>query len=715
MGPEELGVSPRDNHLDVAAHGARAVGGILLTRLVGRLQRDGPVLAVEPGVVFLGPVEVPRGSVVAAARAQGPPVQGRPVVSTSLVGLWEAPSWVTEVWEEGLRVGEPDTWLDGVAALLRDTVLLPRTTLASAWSIGPTNEVNATSAGLRLDGDPVLAVDLHRMDFRRPWLLDADGRGTTRLSQHPDLARLVASLVEAVPIGDSTPAPENLERTSLGTQVEGPIRHLVREALDAGQEVPDPFALDEQDALRAWLTEPHPDHDGVPRYLAGVHATRADLQAAFPDLLGADADRLHAWAQHHGAAEGFSATLLAAPLRRRPAAPRPTGRPRPGVTVAGFLGGGMGLSESARLLVTALEAAGVPHAEYAVHGYARTGGTSSPSPAPPAHPFDTTLLCVNADLTPAVAASLPRDIARAYRIGMWYWEVEDFPVSQHGGFAAVDEVWVATDFVARAIGPHSPVPVRTLTPPLPQRGPDPTVTAADLGLTDRPYLLFTFDFLSTAERKNPWGLVEAYRRAFEPGEGPQLVIKSINAAERPADAERLRLAAAQHPDVVLVERYLPGPERDALVAHCLAYVSLHRSEGLGLTMAEAMAWGKPVVATGYSGNLAFMTEENSYLVPWRAVAIPDDAPPYPAGTVWADPDLDAAAALLRRVVDEPAEAAARGARAAHDIATLHGAAAAGRALAARLAELAPARRAKMRRDRVRAVRRLAGALRDAVH
>ena len=200
-------------------------------------------------------------------------------------------------------------------------------------------------------------------------------------------------------------------------------------------------------------------------------------------------------------------------------------------------------------------------------------------------------------------------------------------------------------------------------------------------------LLFSFDFLSTAERKNPWGLVEAFSRAFTPDEGPVLVVKSINADRRPADAERLRLAAAGRPDVILNEDYLDAPARDALVAHCDAYVSLHRSEGLGLTMAEAMAWGKPVVATGYSGNLHFMTDENSFLVPFRPAPIPAGCEPYPVGGRWADPDLDEAARLIRLVVDDPAGAAVRGARAASDIAVMHSPEAAGAAFAARLAEI----------------------------
>jgi glycosyltransferase involved in cell wall biosynthesis len=336
------------------------------------------------------------------------------------------------------------------------------------------------------------------------------------------------------------------------------------------------------------------------------------------------------------------------------------------------------------------------------------GTTDATGPIPD---FDTSLICVNADLTASVAVTVPELFDRSYRIGMWYWEVEDFPASQHGGFAAVDEVWVATDFVRRAIEPHSPVPVRTVTPPLPQRGPEPTLTREDLGLPNRPTFLFVFDFLSTAERKNPLGLIDAFAEAFAPGEGPVLVIKSINADQRPSEAERLRLRAASVPDVLLMEDYLDAAERDALVALCDCYVSLHRSEGLGLTMAEAMAWGKPVIATGYSGNLQFMTEQNSYLVPWQPTQIPAGAEPYPAGGVWAEPDLHAAAALMRSVIDEPERAATRGARAAADIATRHTPEAAGRTVEAVLRESSGRRR---RRSREAMARRLRSTVRRLV-
>jgi len=445
-----------------------------------------------------------------------------------------------------------------------------------------------------------------------------------------------------------------------------------------------------------------------------IHPTRPDLGRAFPAVPGADTAAFLAWAGRYALSDGYPAALVEPALAHaarssgrvhhhdRPAPPaHAPGRPRlaHGVNVVGYLRGELGIGESARLMVTALQAAGVPHSTVSVDQNLLSRQRPEHADVDPRRgrqAFDTSLMCVNADLTPALAASIPRLLAPTYRIGMWYWEVEDFPAQQHGGFAHVDEVWVATEFIRAAIEPHSPVPVRIVAPPLPQRGAEPTLTRADLGLPDRPFFLFSFDFLSTAERKNAVGLVDAFTSAFRPGEGPVLVVKSINADQRAAEAERLRLRAAGEPDVVLMEDYLDATGRDALVAHCDCYVSLHRSEGLGLTMAEAMAWGKPVIATAYSGNLDFMTEDNSFLVPWSPTTIPPDAAPYPAGGTWAQPDLTAAARLMRMVVEEPKVAAARGAQAAVDIATLHSPEVAGRAIAARLAETTPRRRARSR-------------------
>jgi len=701
------------------------------------------VLVIQPGVLLISrPTAILAGAVATglcllaraplAFRADGRWPSAEDVAragsySPALLALHGPQGGLLDLWERiaDQPNGIGDRWLDVAAGSLPHHTVRDAAVLLSPWSLAPTQRVEsapgARARGLLLDNREVVAVDLSGFDPRKPWLLAANvpGDPRARLSDHPALAQFVATtarelLADAGAWQSDRAGAWDLSTTSLGTVIDAPLRELYRSAdaapNGAAGSPPDPFDSDAADALRTWLTEPAAD-GGPGRYLCAIHRARPDLQRTFPGVPGRDSAAFLAWARGYGTSEGYPSELIepavAAPRASR-AAPR--GRLTPGVNVVGFLRGELGIGESARLMLSALRAVQVPCATVAIdrHLSSRQNAIFDEVPEQAGHQaFDTSLICVNADLTPTVAATIPELLDRTYRIGMWYWEVEAFPAEQHGGFAHVDEIWVATDFVRDAIEPISPVPVRTITPPLPQRGAAPTIPRAELGLPERPFFLFSFDYLSTAERKNPEGLVDAFTSAFAPGDGPVLVIKSINADRRPGEAERLRLRAAAEADVVLLEEYLDASHRDALVAFCDCYVSLHRSEGLGLTMAEAMAWGKPVIATGYGGNLQFMTDENSFLVPWRPTTIPADAEPYPAGGVWADPDLDAAAGLMRAVIDEPEIAAARGARAAADISTMHSAAVAGQRIAARLDEIAPQRRARSRLSATARLRRAA--------
>jgi glycosyltransferase involved in cell wall biosynthesis len=192
-----------------------------------------------------------------------------------------------------------------------------------------------------------------------------------------------------------------------------------------------------------------------------------------------------------------------------------------------------------------------------------------------------------------------------------------------------------------------------------------------LGVPGGYLFLFMFDYLSTIQRKNPIGLIEAFKRAFAPGEGPQLLLKTINGPLRPLAEEAVLWAAHDRADIHVIDCSLSATERDALMATCDCYVSLHRSEGFGLTMAEAMALGKPVIGTAYSGNLEFMTDDTSMLVPFAPVRVPRGCGPYPPDATWADPDLDEAARAMRTLASDPAAAAALGTRARDHIARHH--------------------------------------------
>src|SRR5258706_10330942 len=180
------------------------------------------------------------------------------------------------------------------------------------------------------------------------------------------------------------------------------------------------------------------------------------------------------------------------------------------------------------------------------------------------------------------------------------------------GLGLVDEVWVASDFCAEVFRAHTDKPVRRV--PLPIVPLTSGASRDELGLPHGRFVFVnSFDYLSTFERKNPMGVLHAFVHAFGPDDGPVLVLKSINGDKRVQHSEQLRLAARHHPHVLLMEEYVSEHENSGLLLAADCFVSLHRSEGFGLGPAQCMALGKPVIATAWSGNLTFMSEENSWL------------------------------------------------------------------------------------------------------
>ncbi|MEP6810546.1 MAG: glycosyltransferase family 4 protein, partial [Chthoniobacterales bacterium] len=230
-----------------------------------------------------------------------------------------------------------------------------------------------------------------------------------------------------------------------------------------------------------------------------------------------------------------------------------------------------------------------------------------------------------------------------------------------------DEIWVPSHFTREAIAAVSPVPVRKITYPFYLNEAEAQPDRKRFGLADDAFVfLFNFDFLSTTHRKNPEGVIDAFKLAFQTDDNAVLVMKSINCEHDRAARAALGVRAADA-RIVFLDPHLPGAEVNALFASIDSYISLHRSEGLGLGMAQAMYLGKPVIGTGYSGNLEFMNSENSLLVNYTMTELEEDSGPYERGTHWAAPDVEHAATLLRWVYYNRAASAALGARAAQDI------------------------------------------------
>jgi glycosyltransferase involved in cell wall biosynthesis len=171
--------------------------------------------------------------------------------------------------------------------------------------------------------------------------------------------------------------------------------------------------------------------------------------------------------------------------------------------------------------------------------------------------------------------------------------------------------------------------------------------------TDSFLFLSMFDTHSTSQRKNPRGAIEAFKKAFAPGRTDVgLVIKIHNSGAFPGEVERLRAELEGYSNIFLMERTLTRMEVYGLIDACDAFVSLHRSEGFGLVMAEAMYMGKPVIGTLWSGNTEFMNEWNSCAVRYTLVQIQSDAGPYRASCTWAEPDSYHAASYMARLVQD---------------------------------------------------------------
>lgn len=273
--------------------------------------------------------------------------------------------------------------------------------------------------------------------------------------------------------------------------------------------------------------------------------------------------------------------------------------------------------------------------------------------------YENAITCVNADQLPHLHHHLGLGSLQGRHVGLWFWELETFPHRFHGAFSLVDEVWVASEFTRAAVEAVADRPVRTIRLPMPVPAGPTRYTRTALGLPpDKHVLLTNFDYLSTYERKNPIGAIRAYSQAFGPGDGACLVVKSINSHLRPADAEHVRAAARGRPDIVFLDDYVTSAEMRAMIELADTYVSLHRSEGYGINLADAMVLGTPVIATAYSGNMDFMDAATAVLVGHDLVEVGPNAPPYDADAVWAEPRTDEASSAMRRLFTDRADARA---------------------------------------------------------
>ena len=345
------------------------------------------------------------------------------------------------------------------------------------------------------------------------------------------------------------------------------------------------------------------------------------------------------------------------------------------LTVAGDLTVANGLMEYGRALANVLHGAGVTLGHHprgglgASHDTRRDTGRLAAT-LPQDRSADTELWLANINEFPTIPDEelRPPGVPRRKIIGSWFWELPVLPEFILTQFERIDEIWVGSPFVERTFRQYCDLPITVVPMPI-DACPREHLDRRDFGLADDEFLyFFDFDAFSHPARKNPLGLIAAFRRAFVAGERdshgrrPRLVLKTLH-LDSPFHrntAERLRSEMADIGGII-IEDELDRRELDSLVNNCDVYASLHRAEGLGIGMLEAMFLGKPVISPSYPDKWLFPASEIGFGVPAAMRPIdssdtalfPEASYVYPEGLSWVEPDLDVAARHMRRLFDEP--------------------------------------------------------------
>jgi glycosyltransferase involved in cell wall biosynthesis len=338
-----------------------------------------------------------------------------------------------------------------------------------------------------------------------------------------------------------------------------------------------------------------------------------------------------------------------------PSAGRPVHGRADGILVVGLMSSASGLGNSARLCADQLMARGYSVSSKDVApffgvsddvGFASNAVNGSGASIAIYHLNPPKLL-------PGIMRAGLRQYYSNYNIGYWAWELETLPRDWVDAIRFVDAIMVPSEFCRAAIARYTDKPVVVVPHPLQSVKPRPRRTRGE----SQPFtVLSMLNFGSSFRRKNPHAALRAFALAFGADPNARLILKTSGGHRYSSELAELRAHANSMPNVEIVDEIWSEELLNAAYRRADAYLSLHRSEGYGLTIAEAMMMECPVVVTGWSGNLDFCTEETAFLVRHALTAFDDDDPSYEGvtGARWAEPNVEDAARLLRLLRDEPA-------------------------------------------------------------
>lgn len=325
-----------------------------------------------------------------------------------------------------------------------------------------------------------------------------------------------------------------------------------------------------------------------------------------------------------------------------------------GINFIGLIKAEVGLGQSCRLIADALENS---YINYTVFNQiqinsSRQEDTSWDDKITNTTPYNINLIHINPSDLAIAYLTLDKSVWEyKYNIGFWLWELEEFPDEWVNCFNVLDEIWTPSEFVSNSIRKKTSLPVHTMIYPI-SAPINEKYNRAYFNLPEDKFLfLCMYDSNSVTERKNPMAVINAFKKAFKPtNESVGLVIKINN--PDPDDLDLIRHTLREYPNIYIIDEIMTKIEVNSLIKKVDVLVSLHRAEGFGLPLAEAMLLGTPTIATAWSANTEFMNNEIACMVDYSLIALDKDYGVFKKGNLWADPDVNHAAEHMRKLFED---------------------------------------------------------------
>ena len=344
-------------------------------------------------------------------------------------------------------------------------------------------------------------------------------------------------------------------------------------------------------------------------------------------------------------------------MLKNPKIPYERGAYPDGINLIGPVDASTGLGQSFRLVERVIRGMGIPYMIYpfAATVYSRTDISEYEDRIGHELKYSVNLWHVSAlEFGELYAAVGKKAFDRHYNIAYWLWELENFPDEWVGYTRVQDEIWTPSEFISRALRRKVTLPVVTVPYWVSAKTDPERFSRKWFRLPEKRFLfLMMYDSNSVSERKNPDGAIAAFRRAFTPDRRDVALVIKAGSLDKNG-YRRLKSKLTGYRNIRIIRGNLEKTEVNSLIACSDALISLHRAEGFGLVLAEAMLNHVPVIATDWSANTEFMDDKCACMVPYRMVRLTQNIFPYKKGEQWADPDVEAAARFMRRLADDRA-------------------------------------------------------------